>query len=329
MSKVGAAITGTGSYLPEKVLSNVDFEKFLDTTDEWITTRTGIKQRRIAADNETTSDMAAKAAQNAIADAKITPQEIGLIIVSTFTPDMPVPSTACLVQHKLGIKDCGAFDISAACSGFVYALTTATQFVQTGLYKNVLVIGAECLSRVTDYKDRGSAILFGDGAGAIILSAVENSDRGVKYTKLAADGDGWNLLYIPAGGTQKPASAATVENREHYIKLQGREVYKFAVHKMQLLIEDAMKSCNLTVDDIDMIVPHQVNQRIIDSACSHCGFPVEKVFVNIDKTGNTSAASIPIALDEARRTGKIKPGHTILMVAFGAGLTWASAVIKI
>jgi 3-oxoacyl-[acyl-carrier-protein] synthase III len=328
MGKVGAAIIGTGSYLPEKVLSNLDFEKILDTSDEWITTRTGIKERRIAADDQCTTDLAYLAAKRAIEDAKIDPQSIELIIVTTFSPDMPLPSVACLVQQKLGIKGCGAFDMSAACSGFVYGLTTATQFIQNGLYKNVLVIGAECLSRVTDYKDRGSAILFGDGAGAVVLSAVADSTRGVQYTKLAADGEGWNLLYIPAGGTQKPASAQTVENREHYIKLQGREVYKFAVHKMQLLIEDALEKCHLTVADVDMVVPHQVNQRIIDSACSHAGFPVEKVFVNIDKTGNTSAASIPIALDEARKTGKIKTGNTILMVAFGAGLTWASAVIK-
>jgi 3-oxoacyl-[acyl-carrier-protein] synthase III len=328
MSNVGAAITGTGSYLPEKILSNTDFEKFLDTSDEWITTRTGIKERRIAADHEDTVDLAVRAAQAALSDAGLEPSVIDLILVSTFTPSMPLPSTACLVQRRLGIKDCAAFDVAAACSGFIYGLTTGTQFIRGGLYKNVLVIGAECLSRVTDYKDRASCILFGDGAGAVVLSAESSQDRGVKYTKLAADGNGWDMLYIPGGGANRPASALTVENREHYIKLQGREVYKFAVHKMQLLIEDAMASCRLTVDDIDMVVPHQVNQRIIDSACSHCGFPVEKVYVNIDRTGNTSAASIPIALDEARRTGKVKAGDTILMVAFGAGLTWGSAVVK-
>jgi len=328
MAQVAAAIIGTGSYLPEKILSNHDFEKFLDTSDEWITTRTGIKERRIAADTEATADLAANAARNAIADANIDPQTIALIIVSTFTPDMPLPSTACFVQQKLGIKECGAFDLAAACSGFVYGLSVGTQFIQSGTYKNILVIGAEAITRFTDYKDRGSCILFGDGAGAVVLSAVQNADRGVKYTKMAADGEGWSLLYIPSGGTKKPASAQTVEAREHYIKLQGREIYKFAVHKMQLLIEDAMKKCNLTVADISMIVPHQVNQRILDSACTHCGFPIDKVYVNIDRTGNTSAASIPIALDEARKTGKIKQGDTILMVAFGAGLTWASAVIK-
>jgi len=328
MTNVGAAIIGIGSYLPEKVLINTDFEKFLDTSDEWITTRTGIKQRRVAADTESTMDLATNAARKAIEDARIDPNLIELIVVSTFTPDMPLPSTACFVQQKLGLKNCAAFDIAAACSGFIYGLTTGSQFIRSGQYKNVLVIGAESITRVTDYKDRGSCILFGDGAGAVVLSATTEPGRGVRYTKLAADGDGWNLLYIPGGGSKTPASAQTVENRDHYIKLNGREVYKFAVHKMQMLIEDAMEQCKLTVEDIAMVVPHQVNQRIIDSACSHCGFPVEKVFINIDRTGNTSAASIPIALDEAKRTGKIKAGDTILMVAFGAGLTWGSAVVK-
>jgi len=328
MTNVGAAIIGIGSYLPEKVLSNTDFEKFLDTSDEWITTRTGIKQRRVAADTESTMDLATNAARKAIEDARIDPNLIELIVVSTFTPDMPLPSTACFVQQTLGLKNCAAFDIAAACSGFIYGLTTGSQFIRSGQYKNVLVIGAESITRVTDYKDRGSCILFGDGAGAVVLSATTEPGRGVRYTKLAADGDGWNLLYIPGGGSKTPASAQTVENRDHYIKLNGREVYKFAVHKMQMLIEDAMEQCKLTVEDIAMVVPHQVNQRIIDSACSHCGFPVEKVFINIDRTGNTSAASIPIALDEAKRTGKIKAGDTILMVAFGAGLTWGSAVVK-
>jgi 3-oxoacyl-[acyl-carrier-protein] synthase-3 len=328
MANVEAVIIGTGSYLPEKVLKNSDFEKFLDTTDEWITVRTGIKERHIAADDQSTADLAEKAARAAISDANLEPSSIDLIICGTFTPDMPLPSIACLLQHRLGITGCGAFDIAAACSGFVYSLSTASQFIKSGMYKNILVVGAECITRVTDYKDRGSCILFGDGAGAVVLSAMENTDRGIKYSKLAADGDGWDLLYIPSGGTKKPASTETVENREHYIKLQGREIYKFAVHKMQILIEDALKQCGLTVDDITMVVPHQVNQRIIDSACSHLGFPVDKVYINIDRTGNTSAASIPIALDEARKLGKIKTGDTILFVAFGAGLTWASAVVK-
>jgi len=328
MEKVQAVITGTGRYLPEKILTNHDFEKFLDTSDEWITTRTGIKTRHIADDNQATADLAYYAADKAIKDAGIDKSEIDLIIVSTFTPHMPLPSTACFVQEKLGIEGCGTFDISAACSGFVYGMSIARQFIVGGVYKNILLIGAETMSRFTDYKDRGSCILFGDGAGAIVISAKEQTDRGIFYTKLAADGSGWPLLYIPGGGSQRPASRETVENREHYIKLKGREIYKFAVQKMQSLIEDAMKQNNLTVDDIDMIVPHQVNKRITDSACGHLGFPTEKVFLNISQVGNTSAASIPIALDQAKEEGKVKQGDTILMVAFGAGLTWASALIK-
>jgi 3-oxoacyl-[acyl-carrier-protein] synthase III len=322
-----AVIVGTGSYLPEKVLSNHDFEKFLDTSDEWITTRTGIKERRIAAETESTADMATAAAKAAIADAGLRPDEIELIITATFTPELMLPSTACIVQQRLGTGECVAFDLAAACSGFVYALSVATQFIETGKYRNALVIGAETMSRFTDYRDRGSCILFGDGAGAVVLSAGQDGVRGVRYVKMSADGAGWELLYIPAGGSRRPASAETVENREHYVKLDGREIYKFAVHKMQMLIEDAMQQCGLTVADVDMIVPHQVNQRIIDSACRHLGFPTEKVYLNIDRTGNTSAASVPIALDEARRRGRIRQGDTVLMVAFGAGLTWGSAMV--
>jgi len=323
-----AVITGTGHYLPEKILSNHDFEKFLDTSDEWITTRTGIKHRHIVADGQATLDLAARAADLAIEDSGVSHDRIDLIIVATFTPEMPLPATACLVQHRLGIKDCAAFDLSAACSGFVYGLSIATQFIQASVYENVLVIAAEAMTRFTDYRDRTTCVLFGDGAGAAVLSAENETDRGVKYTKMAADGGGWELLYIPAGGSSRPSSQATVANRDHYIKLKGKEIYKFAVQKMQLLIADAMDKCSLGVDDIDLIVPHQVNQRIIDSACQRLGFPAEKVYVNIDRTGNTSAASIPIALDEVRRAGRISRSDTILMVAFGAGLTWSSALVK-
>ncbi len=329
METIQAVISGTGRYLPEKILSNHDFEKFLDTSDEWITTRTGIKTRHIADDNQATADLAYYAAQKAIEKANIDKSDIDLIIVATFTPHMPLPSTACFVQEKLGIEGCGAFDISAACSGFVYGLSIAKQFISGGIYKNILLIGAETMSRFTDYKDRGSCILFGDGAGAIVISSANDSERGIFYTKLAADGKGWPLLHIPAGGSLKPASNETVENREHYIKLKGREIYKFAVQKMQSLIEDAIRENDLTIDDIKMIVPHQVNKRITDSACEHIGFPTEKVFLNISQVGNTSAASIPIALDQAIEEGKLSKGDIVLMVAFGAGLTWASALLKL
>lgn len=324
-----AVIAGTGSYVPEKILKNKDFEKFLDTSDEWITSRTGIKERRIAGENDGTASMAAHAARSALADAQISAQDLDLIIVATFTPEMPLPATACFVQQALGAKNAGAFDIAAACSGFIYALSVAQQFIGTGKYRNILVIGAETLSRFCDYQDRGSCILFGDGAGAIILSASQQSDRGLFYTHLAADGDGWDLLCIPAGGSRSPASNQTIKNRDHYLKLRGKEVYKFAVQKMQLLLKDAMDSCNLSPQDIAMVVPHQVNTRIIDSACQHLGFPREKIYVNIDRMGNTSAASVPIALDEARRAGKVKLGDVVIMIAFGAGLTWASAVARL
>lgn len=324
-----AVIRSTGRYLPQKVLSNADFEKFLDTTDEWITTRTGIKERRIADEEEATSDLAVKSAEVAIEKSGLDKSDIDLIIVATFTPDMPLPSTACLVQKKLGIKNnCGAFDIAAACSGFCYGLSIAREFIESGRYNNILLIGAETMSRVTDYKDRGSCILFGDGAGSFIISSYEGNDKGIEYTYIASDGEGWPLLYIPAGGSLLPASTKTVEDRSHYIKLQGREIYKFAVQKMQMLIGDALEKCNLSVDDIDLIVPHQVNKRIIDSACEHFGFPAEKVYLNIDKVGNTSAASIPIAFDQAIEEGRIKEGSRILLLAFGAGLTWASAVLR-
>ncbi len=330
MEKVkSAVITGTGSYVPEKILKNEDFEKFLDTSDEWITSRTGIKERRIATENDGTASMAAHAARSALADAQISAQDLDLIIVATFTPEMPLPATACFVQQALGAKDAAAFDIAAACSGFVYALSVARQFIGTGKYRNVLVIGAETLSRFCDYQDRGSCILFGDGAGAVVLSASDQSDRGLLYTHLAADGQGWDLLQIPAGGSRSPASNQTVKNREHYLKLRGKEVYKFAVQKMQFLLKDAMTACKLTTEAVAMVVPHQVNTRIIDSACQHLGFPREKIYVNIDRMGNTSAASVPIALDEASRTGKVNPGDVVIMIAFGAGLTWASAVVRL
>lgn len=325
----GAVITGTGCYLPEKILTNHDFEKFLDTSDEWITSRTGIRERRIASDEQSTVDLAEIASWRALEDAEIKPGEIDLIITATFTPEMPLPATSCFLQQRLGIQGCGAFDLSAACSGFVYGLSIASQFIRNGIYQHVLLVGAETMSRFTDYQDRRSCILFGDGAGAVVVSGQANTDRGVSYTKLSADGEGWHLLYVPAGGSKCPASRETIESGGHYIKLKGREIYKFAVQKMQLLIEDAMTNCGLGVDDIAMIVPHQVNRRIIDSACERLGFPIEKVYVNIDRTGNTSAASIPIALDEARRKQLIHRGDTILMVAFGAGLTWASAVVKL
>jgi len=323
-----AAVSGLGMAVPSKVMANADLEKILDTDDEWITQRTGIKARRVVSEGESTVTLATAAAKAALADAKAQASELDAIIVATATPEMIFPSTACCVQSALGVKNIPAFDISAACSGFLYALSVASKFVESGSYKKVLVIGAETLSRFCDYTDRGSCILFGDGAGAAILEPSHDGN-GLQYSVLHADGSGWDFIHIPAGGSRRPASHATVDDRGHYIKMRGRDVYKFAVEKMQWLLEDCMSKCNLSVDDVDLVVPHQVNSRIIESATQKLGFPMEKVYMNIDRFGNTSAASIPLALAEAKSKGIIKPGMTIVMVAFGAGLTWAGAVLKI
>lgn len=325
---VRAKITGTGSAVPAKALTNADFEKFLDTSDEWITQRTGVKERRVVGEGESASTLASEAATKAIQNAGISPDQIDLIICSTITGDMPFPATSCFVQQAIGARDCACMDLSAACSGFIYGLTTGCQFIQTGMYKKVLVIGVDVLSRVTDYTDRGSCILFGDAAGAVILEPTTEHDKGVLYNVLHADGSGWDFIHLPAGGSRTPASHQTVDARDHYIKLRGREVYKFAVEKMQWILGDCMEKCGLTVDQVDLVVPHQVNTRIIESAAEKFNLPLKKVYMNIDRFGNTSAASIPVALDEARRVGKITPGMTILLAAFGAGLTWAGSVIK-
>ena len=328
MSQYGAIISGTGSCVPEHRLTNADLSKMVDTNDQWITQRTGIKERRIAQEGETTASLAAEAARRAIANAGLTPADIGLIVCGTITPEMTFPSTACFIAKELGLSDAPAFDLQAACSGFIYAMDTASQFVISGRYKHVLAIGAETLSRITDYTDRGSCILFGDGAGAVVLSRTEDPERGLIYSSLHADGNGWNMLYCPPG-SRHPISQKMIDSRGQYMKLNGRDVYKFAVNRFAELIQDAMTKCNLLPEQVAMIVPHQVNQRIIDSAIEKIGFPMERVFVNIEQMGNTSSASIPIALDEVWRSGRLKRGDAIIMVAFGAGLTWANAVVRI
>lgn len=324
-----AAITALGVAIPEKTITNADLSKLVDTNDEWITQRTGIQTRHVVSGGQTTAGLAAAAARMALAERGIEARELDLIVCATITPDMVFPATACFVQAALGAGGVPAFDISAACSGFLYALAIGSQFIQTGMYKRVMVIGAEALSRFTDYTDRGSCILFGDGAGAALLEPTNDPGRGILYNVLHADGQGWDFIHLPAGGTRNPATHATVDAREHYIKLRGREVYKFAVEKMQWLMEDCMAQCKLTVDDVDMIIPHQVNSRIIASATEKVNFPPEKVYVNIDRFGNTSAASIPIAMHEARAAGKIGPGSTLLLAAFGAGVTWAGTVLRL
>ena len=327
--KPGAAIAGTGSYIPKKVLSNLDLTKMVDTSDEWITVRTGIKERHIAGQNETTASMATAASEKALEDARVEPQQIDAIICATITPEMPLPATACFIQDELGAENASAFDIAAACSGFVYGLEISKMFIESGRYQHVLLVGSETLSRITDYKDRSTCILFGDGAGAAVLKATDDRERRITYTSLKSNGRKWDMLQLPGGGSRYPASQEMLDKRMQYMKINGQAVYKFAVNAMQELIVDAMKSCNLSVDDVKMIVPHQVNQRIIDSAMSKLGFPQEKVYINIDRCGNTSSASVPIALDEAKRKGLLVEGDTVIMVAFGGGLTWGSAVVKL
>lgn len=327
MPDYGAIITGTGSFVPEKRLTNDDLSRMVDTNDEWITQRTGIKERRIAGPGESTATLATHAARRALDAAGLEPKDIDLVLCGTITPEMAFPSTACFVAAALGMTTTPAFDVAAACSGFIYTLETGVSFIKSGRYKNVLVIGAETLSRITDYKDRSSCILFGDGAGAVVLQRSNDPKQGVIYSSLHADGSGWEMLCCKPG-SRFPIEESLVSEGSQYIKLKGREVYKFAVQRFEELIEDAMRKCELTKDTLSLIVPHQVNQRIIDSAMHKLGMGPEKAFVNIDKYGNTSAASIPIALDEAVRGGKIKSGDTIIFVAFGAGLTWANAVVK-
>lgn len=321
------AILGTGSYLPERILTNEDLEGMVDTSDEWIVERTGIRQRRLAGDGETTSTLAARAAKSACEQAGVEPDEIDLIIVATSTPDMVFPSTACLVQKAIGAYNAGAFDLSAACSGFLYALTTGASFVRSRMAKRVLVIGAETMSKIVDYQDRTTCILFGDGAGAVVLGAGVNGS-GLIYSQLGADGRGASLMQVPAGGSLLPASSETVADRLHFMKFRGRAVFKFAVNTMKASIEEAMLRCELTPDQVGLVVPHQVNERIIEAAMKKLNLPREKYYLNIDRYGNTSAASVPIALDEARRDGRIKPGDHIILVAFGGGLTWATNVVR-
>jgi 3-oxoacyl-[acyl-carrier-protein] synthase III len=328
MSTFSAILTGTGSCLPEKRLTNEDLSKMVDTNDEWIVQRTGIKERRIVSEGETTATLATAAARRAIEAAGIEPKQIGLILVATCTPEMMFPATACFVGANLGIEGVPGFDLSAACSGFIYGLTTGASFVKAGQYEHVLVIGAETLSRVTDYTDRTSCIIFGDGAGAAVLSRGSDTSRGVIYSSMHADGRGGAAMQLMPG-SRHPVNDAMLAERNQYMKIRGREVYKFAVEKFVELIEDAVRKTELSYDQVKFIIPHQVNQRIIDSAMEKLKLAPEKAYVNIDRYGNTSAASIPIALDEAWRAGKIQKGDNLVFVAFGAGLTWANAVVRV
>lgn len=321
-----ATITGWGKYIPENVMTNKDLEKIVDTTDEWIRKRTGIKERRIADDNTATSDLALKATYEALNKANLKPEKIDLIIVSTVTPDMVFPATACIIQDTIGADNAAAFDLEAGCSGFVYGLSVGAQFIESGLYDNVLVIGAETLSKITDWDDRNTCVLFGDGAGAVVLQPTEKG--GFLSFDLGSDGSGADALYMEAGGSLNPASLETVKNRQHYIRMEGNPVFKFAVKTMKNASLDVIKKADLTTDDIDLLIPHQANTRIIKSARRRLKLDKDEIYVNLPEVGNTSSASVAIALAEAREKGEIKNGDHILLVAFGAGLTWAAGVLE-
>lgn len=324
-----AVLVGTGSYVPEKILTNEDLMKIVDTSDEWITTRTGIKTRHVVSDGETTATLAAEAARRALADAGMAAEELNMIVLGTITPEMVFPSTACFVQDMIRAKNAWAFDLSAACSGFVYGLSIAQQFVSSGLYKNALVIGAETLTRITNYEDRGSCILFGDGAGAVILQSASEGSQGVMYSTSFSDGSGWTSLNCPAYGSRNPVNKPLADPSMLYMSIDGRAVYQTAVRRIVELVNECMEKCDLAIEDIAMFIPHQMNARIIESVGKRLKFTDDRIFINIDKYGNTSAASIPIALDECRRAGKLKSGDIVLLVAFGGGLTWGANVIQI
>jgi 3-oxoacyl-[acyl-carrier-protein] synthase III len=320
------SIIGTGSYVPERILTNQDLEKIVDTTDQWIQTRTGIRERRIAKDNETTSDMSARAALAAMEQAKVTAEEIDLIIVATATPDCIFPSTACYVQKKIRAINAACFDLSAACSGFLYALEVAQQFISTHVYNTVLIVGAEKLSTITDWTDRNTCVLFGDGAGAAILRNRPNS-HGVISTHMGSDGDFSEILSMPGGGSRCPITAENVHLRLNTVKMLGKETYKQAVTSMFNAANRVLDEAGLQYEDIGCVIPHQANLRIIEAIAQRMGLPIEKFYINLDRFGNTSAAAVAIALDEAHRTGRIQTGDYILLVVFGGGLTWGSSVI--
>jgi len=326
MSLRRAGIIGLGIYLPEKVLTNFDLEKMVDTSDEWIRTRTGVRERRIASRGESASDLGKRAALAAIQDAHLTPKDIHLIIVATITPDMFFPSTACMIQQQIG-AECGAFDLAAACSGFPYALAVAESFVRSGMYRNILVVGAEVLSNCVDWKDRSTCVLFGDGAGAAVVSEVMDG-HGILATYLGADGAYGDLLKIPGGGSRIPPTEESVKAGLHYLKMQGSEIFKLAVRKMEEAITEVLKQGRLTAADVDCLIPHQANLRILQAVGERVGIPLDKVFVNVERYGNMSSASTVVALYEAVKQKKIKEGSNVVLVAFGGGITWASCLIK-
>ena len=322
-------IAGTGRYVPERILSNKDLEDMVDTSDEWIIQRTGIRERHIAAENESTSDLALQAAQSAMEEAGLDPLDLDAVILATLTPDTYCPAGACYVQKLLGAENACSFDLSAACTGFVYGITVGSSLVRSGVHKNVVVIGAETLSRFIDYTDRNTCILFGDGAGAAVLSrAEEGSESRLVDHYLRSDGGGADLIIMPGGGSRQPASADTVDGKKHFLSMQGSDVFKFATRSMQVLIETAIERNGISISDLDLVVPHQVNSRIIETVLRKIDLPEEKIYLNLQRYGNTSAASVPMALHEAVEEGRIEKGSLVLLVAFGAGLTWGYNLVR-
>ncbi len=321
-------ITGTGSYVPERILTNADLEKLVETSDEWILARTGMRERRIAADDEYTSDMAIAAARNALVSGGVSGADVDVIIVATVTPDMPFPSTACIVQNAIGAKQALCFDLEAACSGFLYALETARGLLTAGPYETALVIGAEKMSSIVDWEDRGTCVLFGDGAGAVVVQ-IRPGRRGILAASVGADGSLGDLLHVPGGGSRQPATHASIEARQHYLKMGGNQVFKHAVRCMCDAAGEALKKAGLDIHQIDCIIPHQANMRIVQAIADRVGVPIERFYVNLDRFGNTTAATVPLALDEAVRTGRVSAGDLILTTVFGGGFTWGAAIFEL
>ncbi len=326
---IRARITGTGSYMPEKILTNFDIEKMVDTSNDWIVARTGIEERRIAAEGEYTSDLATRAAERALEMAGVAASEIDLIVLGTITGDYPWPATACIVQKNLGADNAYAYDLSAACSGFVYALSCASDFIQSGRGKKALVLGAETLSRIIDWQDRNTCVLFGDGAGAVILEAGEEGDEdGILSSHMHSDGSYLDLLYQPGFGTRHMPNAETLEDRLPYLKMEGNEVFKVAVRSLTSVSLEALQANNLNADDVSLFIPHQANKRILEATAKRVKLKDEQVYINVHKYGNTSGATIPVAMDEAYRGGLLKKGDLVLLSAFGGGFTWGSTMIR-
>jgi 3-oxoacyl-[acyl-carrier-protein] synthase-3 len=323
-----AYIAGTGFEVPEKVVTNADLQKLVDTSDEWIVARTGMKERRVVSEDQAASDLALAAALKALADSDTAAEDIDLIIVGTVTGDMLFPSTSCLLQDKLGAKDAAAMDVGAGCSGFIYALSTARQFIEAGTYSTILVVGVEVLSRITDWTDRGTCVLLGDGAGAAVVKATTDRKRGILASLLGADGSRGPDLYMPAGGSRIPASVDSVKERLHYLKMNGNAIFKVAVRSMAQTVTGLLRTARVKAEDVKLIIPHQANLRIIEAVAKMLRFPREKVFVNIEKYANTSSATTIIALDEARAAGRIRAGDLVVLVAFGAGLTWGGVLLR-